>query len=83
MAKRKIKPTDVTPESKRVGSEVGFKLNEQSRKAALESIDSVTEKRETDGWVWMQKDRATKQVKPENIQKNIDDGWKIKQKPKN
>ena len=77
MAKNKVRPTDVTPESKRVGSEIGFKLNQKSREAALNSFDTVTEQREKQGWLWVKKGNSKKQIKPENLNFNLGQGWEL------
>ena len=80
MAKKTLKPLDTPPTSKRIGSQIGFKLNQDSRQTALETVDTITEQREKQGWLWVKKGSATKQIKPENLQKNLDNGWKVKTK---
>lgn len=70
--KRKSKPEVLN------GGKTGLRqLNEENRKKALSSQDTVTAQRKAEGWAWMQKGKTTKQVAPANIEKNINDGFKI------
>ena len=59
------------------GNEVGFKQNKKNREEALLTLDVITARRETEGYVWVRRGTTVKQIHPDKLKAHLEDGWKV------
>lgn len=58
------------------GNEIGFKQNVKNREEALGMLDTLTKKREAEGYIWVVRGTTFKQIHPSKAKAHLEDGWR-------
>lgn len=68
------------PEQKKKNNSIGITENKENRDQAMQMLDTITARREQQGYIWVIKGNTSKQIHPDKLKDHLADSWKVTNK---